>query len=187
MIRAQKQRLVLTDVANSAPKFLGPCRRTCVTKSWYFCINIPALRHREGIIAIAISSHQDGGHQRCKSHSALVSSTYGRPRPRACNLQASRNHDLTNRNLRLEVSRSHRILWLLEELQVPYELKTYKRGKDKMAPPELKEVHPLGKSPVITVEVPGRSQPLVLAESAAITEYLCKYMTLIKDQWPDRH
>jgi len=73
------------------------------------------------------------------------------------------------------VSRSHRILWLLEELQIPYELKTYKRGKDKLAPPELKNVHPLGKSPVITIETPNQSQPLVLAESAAIAEYLCDY------------
>ena len=65
---------------------------------------------------------------------------------------------------RLEVSRSHRILWLAEELQIPYELKTYKRTKEKMADPALREVHPLGKSPVVTVEVPGRAQPLVLAE-----------------------
>ena len=75
----------------------------------------------------------------------------------------------------LEVSRAHRILWLLEELQIPYELKTYKRGKDKLAPPELKQIHPLGKSPVITVEVPGRQEPLVLAESAAMSEWLCDY------------
>ena len=75
----------------------------------------------------------------------------------------------------LEVSRSHRILWLLEELQIPYELKTYKRGKDMLADPKLKEVHPLGKSPVITVETPGAEKPLVIAESAAIVEYLCDY------------
>jgi glutathione S-transferase len=75
----------------------------------------------------------------------------------------------------LEVSRSHRILWLLEELQIPYELKTYKRGKDKLADPKLKEIHPLGKSPVITVEAPGAEKPLVIAESAAIVEYLCHY------------
>lgn len=75
----------------------------------------------------------------------------------------------------LEVSRSHRILWLLEELGVPYELKTYKRGKDKLADPKLKEVHPLGKSPVITVEAPGAEKPLVIAESGAIAEYLCDY------------
>jgi len=75
----------------------------------------------------------------------------------------------------LEVSRSHRILWLLEELGVPYELKTYKRSKDRLADPKLKEVHPLGKSPVITVEVPGVEKPLVIAESGAIVEYLCDY------------
>ncbi|KIW70182.1 hypothetical protein, variant 2 [Phialophora macrospora] len=75
----------------------------------------------------------------------------------------------------LEVSRSHRILWLFEELGVPYELETYKRTKERLAPPELKEVHPLGKSPVVTIEVPGSSTPIVLAESAAISEYFCDY------------
>ncbi|CAI7638678.1 hypothetical protein N7533_010366 [Penicillium manginii] len=72
----------------------------------------------------------------------------------------------------LEQSRSHRILWLLEELKLKYELKTFKRRADKLAPAELKEVHQLGKSPVITVEAPGASKPLVLAESGAIVEYL---------------
>jgi len=67
----------------------------------------------------------------------------------------------------LETSRSHRILWLLEELGVPYELKTYRRNKrTHLAPPELKQVHPLGKSPVITDD--GE----VIAESGAIIEYL---------------
>ncbi|KAJ5578785.1 uncharacterized protein N7459_007749 [Penicillium hispanicum] len=75
----------------------------------------------------------------------------------------------------LEQSRSHRILWLLEELQLKYELKTFKRRADKLAPAELKKVHPLGKSPVITIEAPGSSSPLVLAESAAIVEYLCDH------------
>ncbi|KAF7503763.1 hypothetical protein GJ744_003305 [Endocarpon pusillum] len=72
----------------------------------------------------------------------------------------------------LESSRAHRILWLLEELQVPYELKTYKRQKSMQADPKLKEVHPLGKSPVIEIESPATSKPLVLAESGAIVEYL---------------
>jgi len=72
------------------------------------------------------------------------------------------------------VSRSHRILWLLEELKIPYELKTWKRGSDRLADPKLKEVHPLGKSPIVTVEREGKD-PLVLIESAAITEYLCDY------------
>ena len=75
---------------------------------------------------------------------------------------------------RLEASRSHRILWLLEELKILYELKTYKRQK-MLAPPELKKIHPMGKAPIVTIETPGTSQPLVLAESSAIVEYLCKF------------
>jgi glutathione S-transferase len=67
----------------------------------------------------------------------------------------------------LENSRSQRVLWLLEELRVPYEVKRYARDPGTMrAPPALAAVHPLGKSPVIT----DRGQ--VLAESAAIIEYL---------------
>ena len=67
----------------------------------------------------------------------------------------------------LETSRSQRVLWLLEELGVPYEIKFYKRDpRTKLAPPELKKIHPLGKSPVIT------DGDLVVAESAAILEYL---------------
>ncbi len=66
----------------------------------------------------------------------------------------------------LEESRSTRTLWLLEELGVKYEIKHYKRTKVGLAPPELKAVHPLGKSPVIT------DGDLTIAESGAITEYL---------------
>lgn len=67
----------------------------------------------------------------------------------------------------LNNSRSHRVLWLLEELGLPYDIVTYQRDpKTMLAPPELKAVHPLGKSPVIT------DDELVLAESAAILEYL---------------
>ena len=51
----------------------------------------------------------------------------------------------------LEQSRSQRIIWLLEELEVKYDIKTYKRNPETMlAPPELLDVHPLGKSPLIT-------------------------------------
>jgi glutathione S-transferase len=68
----------------------------------------------------------------------------------------------------LENSRSQRILWLLEELEVPYEIVHYKRNPETMlAPPELKKIHPLGKSPVVT-----DGQGLVLAESGAIIETL---------------
>lgn len=67
----------------------------------------------------------------------------------------------------LNNSRSQRILWLLEELKLPYEIKRYERNKITMlAPPELKVVHPLGKSPVIT------DGDLTIAESGAIIEYL---------------
>ncbi|GGH91017.1 glutathione S-transferase family protein [Pseudomonas fluvialis] len=67
----------------------------------------------------------------------------------------------------LEFSRSQRILWLLEELGVPYELKVYRRDPlTRLAPAELKAVHPLGKSPVIT------DGDEVIAESGAIIEYL---------------
>ena len=67
----------------------------------------------------------------------------------------------------LENSRSQRVLWLLEELGVPYEVRRYARDpKTMLAPPELRQVHPLGKSPVIT------DGELTLAESGAILEYL---------------
>jgi glutathione S-transferase len=69
----------------------------------------------------------------------------------------------------LETSRSQRVLWLLEELGVPYELKVYRRNPaTRLAPPELKAVHPLGKSPVVTDD--GET----IAESGAIIEYLAE-------------
>lgn len=69
----------------------------------------------------------------------------------------------------LETSRSHRILWLLEELGVPYELRRYQRDPaTRLAPPELKKIHPLGKSPVLT------DGELAVAESGAILEYLAE-------------
>lgn len=71
----------------------------------------------------------------------------------------------------LENSRSQRIIWLLEELKLNYEIKEYKRNeKDHLAPATLKAVHPLGKSPVVTVEDNGET--VTLAESGAICEYL---------------
>ena len=68
-------------------------------------------------------------------------------------------HHLTN-------SRSHRILWMLEELGVPYELVCYQRESTLLAPEALKRIHPLGSSPVL------EDNGLVLAESGAILEYL---------------
>src|SRR5258706_6953829 len=69
----------------------------------------------------------------------------------------------------LNESRSQRILWLLEELGVPYEVKNYTRdATTRLAPPELKAIHPLGKSPVVT------DGKLTVAESGAIVEYLIR-------------
>ena len=67
----------------------------------------------------------------------------------------------------LNNSRSQRVLWLLEELEVPYEIKFYRRDPQTMlAPPELLQVHPLGKSPVVT------NDGVTVAETGAIVEYI---------------
>ena len=67
----------------------------------------------------------------------------------------------------LENSRSQRILWMLEELGVPYEITKYARDpKTNLAPPELQALHPLGKAPIVT------DGDNTLAESGAIIEYL---------------
>ena len=66
----------------------------------------------------------------------------------------------------LNNSRSQRVLWLLEELELPYDIVRYERDpKTMLAPPALRKVHPLGKSPVVTTDT-----GLVLAESGAIIE-----------------
>lgn len=66
----------------------------------------------------------------------------------------------------LGVSQSDRIVWLMEELGLPYELKWYDRGEDFLAPPEYRALHPAGTAPIIT------DGDLVLAESTAIVEYI---------------
>ncbi|HEX4971888.1 MAG TPA: glutathione S-transferase family protein [Steroidobacteraceae bacterium] len=67
----------------------------------------------------------------------------------------------------LNNSRSQRVLWMLEELGVPYTVVRYERdAKTMLAPPELRKIHPLGRSPVI------KDGDFVLAESGAIVEYL---------------
>ena len=69
----------------------------------------------------------------------------------------------------LNNSRSQRVLWMLEEIGVGYQIVRYQRDAQTMlAPPELKAIHPLGKSPVI------RDGDLVVAESGAIVEYLAE-------------
>lgn len=67
----------------------------------------------------------------------------------------------------LNNSRSHRVLWLMEELEMDYQVVNYQRDAETMlAPPELKDVHPLGKAPVIT------DGDATIAETGAILEYL---------------
>jgi len=69
----------------------------------------------------------------------------------------------------LNDSRSQRVLWLLEELGLPYDIKHYQRDAlTRLAPPELKAVHPLGKSPVLT------DGPRTVIESGAIVDYILR-------------
>jgi len=69
----------------------------------------------------------------------------------------------------LNDSRSQRVLWLLEELALPYDIKHYQRNtQTRLAPPELTAVHPLGKSPVIT------DGDLTIHESGAIVDYILR-------------
>lgn len=68
----------------------------------------------------------------------------------------------------LNDSRSHRILWLMEELGVPYEIRRYQRLQTRLAPPELAAIHPVGKSPVITDA--GKT----VYESGAIIDYVIR-------------
>lgn len=79
----------------------------------------------------------------------------------------------------LELSRSTRVLWALEELGVEYELKTYKRDpKTFRAGPEIKAVHPVGRFPVLTID------DLVLAESGAILEHLADTYDALRPSEP---
>jgi glutathione S-transferase len=77
----------------------------------------------------------------------------------------------------LNDSRSQRILWLLEELGAPYEMKRYQRNAEtRLAPSELAKIHPLGKSPVIT------DGGTTIAESAAIVDYIIRRYGQGKDK-----
>lgn len=80
----------------------------------------------------------------------------------------------------LEYSRSTRILWLLEELGLDYELRTYARNdKTYRAPPELADVHPLGRAPLVT------DGELVLAESGAILEHFVEKTGRLGPETPE--
>ncbi|KAL7945766.1 hypothetical protein V8C42DRAFT_321514 [Trichoderma barbatum] len=91
----------------------------------------------------------------------------------------------------LNQSRSQSLLWLLEELKIKFDIKLYHRNKETfMAPPELEQVHPLGKSPVVVITPPGEdAQPIVLAESGHLAQYLCEHFPegrrLVPQKWKD--
>ncbi|GAO18218.1 uncharacterized protein UV8b_06287 [Ustilaginoidea virens] len=93
----------------------------------------------------------------------------------------------------LNQSRSQRIVWLLEELNVPYDIQVYHRDKETLlAPRELEDIHPLGKSPVISITHPGDAgvaKPVILAESGFITQYLVDHFPegkkLVPERWQD--
>jgi glutathione S-transferase len=95
---------------------------------------------------------------------------------------------VTDSLLRLNQSRAQRIVWLLEELKLPYEVELFQRTSTFLAPPELEKIHPLGKSPIISV-TPSGQQPIVLAESGFITSYLCEHSPegkkLVPSRWKD--
>lgn len=78
----------------------------------------------------------------------------------------------------------------MEELKLPYTLELFHRNKEtKLAPPELEKVHPLGKSPVISVAAGEGVEPLMLAESGFITQYLTEHCPegkrLIPPRWKE--
>ncbi|KAJ9141730.1 Glutathione S-transferase 1 [Pleurostoma richardsiae] len=87
----------------------------------------------------------------------------------------------------LNSSRAQRIVWLLEELELKYEVVVYHREKSMLAPPELGKIHPLGKSPVVTIKRAGSAKTVVLAESGFIMQYLCDHFGRGKSIVPKRY
>lgn len=86
---------------------------------------------------------------------------------------------------RLEKSRGQRIIWLLEELNLDYEIKVFKRDANFRAQDDLKQVHPLGRSPMIGITPAGSDKEIVIAESETIMDYVCEHFGkhLIPKKW----
>ncbi|KAH9872293.1 hypothetical protein IAQ61_005128 [Plenodomus lingam] len=87
----------------------------------------------------------------------------------------------------LDKSRGQRIVWLLEELNLEYDIKVYKRNEAGRAGPELKKVHPLGKSPTIGITPAGSDKEIIIAESETIVEYISEHFgkQLIPNRYPE--
>lgn len=87
----------------------------------------------------------------------------------------------------LNKSRGQRIVWLLEELNLEYNIKVYMRDANKRAGPDLKAVHPLGKSPTVTIRPAGSEKDIVITESETIMEYICDHFgqQLVPKRYPE--
>ncbi|KAF6816363.1 putative glutathione s-transferase [Colletotrichum sojae] len=90
----------------------------------------------------------------------------------------------------LNDSRAQNTVWLLDELNLKYEVEAFRRSPTRQAPPELAEVHPLGKAPVLEITPAGGQQPVRLAESGYITQYLVEHFSqnkpsLVPKKWKD--
>src|SRR5262245_783981 len=134
--------------------FLAASLLTTVRRPLWACA--AALSMAEGVIAWAGRARSSGSRRMIRMAIAYRPRGGRRKLPRcvARGLAAERERGVRARMLtlhHLNNSRSQRILWLLEELGTPYEMVKYQRmAPIPLAPPELREVHPLGKSPVIT-------------------------------------
>ncbi|KAK4098910.1 hypothetical protein N658DRAFT_431085 [Parathielavia hyrcaniae] len=92
----------------------------------------------------------------------------------------------------LNESRAQRIVWLLEELGLDYDVEVFYRDENMQAPPEMRKVHPLGKSPVVTLSFPNPADPakqkeVVLAESGVIAQYLTEHFSHGRTLLPKRY
>lgn len=87
----------------------------------------------------------------------------------------------------LNKSRGQRVIWLLEELKLDYEIKVFMRNEAGRAGDDLKEVHPLGKSPTIGITPAGSDKEIIVAESETIVEYICEHFgkQLIPKRYPE--
>ncbi|KAH6644617.1 glutathione transferase [Boeremia exigua] len=86
----------------------------------------------------------------------------------------------------LEKSRAQRIIWLLEELKLEYDIQVFKRNKDGRAGPELKKFHPLGRSPTIGITPAGSDKQIIVTESETVSDYICDHFgpQLIPQRYP---
>ncbi|KAI8932613.1 hypothetical protein NX059_010112 [Plenodomus lindquistii] len=87
----------------------------------------------------------------------------------------------------LNKSRGQRIIWLLEELNLEYDIKVFTRDEHGRARADLKEVHPLGRSPTIGITPAGSDKEIIIAESETIVEYICEHFgtQLIPKRYPE--